>query len=207
MEFLVEKIGMSRTVGLKSEAVTLLRVLGGKLCTYNHTNAKNGGGEGVKALVAYSKGKAKNKATQGLQKQYGLSKEFNKFASLKVSTATEGEDLANKDLDLSPLASAKRLKVSMKTKGRGFTGVIKRWNFSGGPSAHGSRFHRTGGAIGSREFPGRVIKGKKMAGHYGNTLVTTQNSILSFDQENQVLVLLGSTAGHKGIYGRIKVIS
>ena len=82
MEFIVEKIGMSRTIGTKSEAVTLLRVLNMKVCEV-YDNGK--------ALVAYSKGKAMNKAIAGIQKKYSLSKEFNRFATLKVANTEQGD--------------------------------------------------------------------------------------------------------------------
>ncbi|TLD81788.1 50S ribosomal protein L3 [Helicobacter sp. MIT 05-5293] len=191
MEFIVEKIGMSRTIGVKSEAVTLLKVLGAKVCELQ---------ENGKGLVAYAQGKTMNKAIAGNQKKYNLSKEFNRFATLKVSNKELG------DLDMSVLNEAKKVKVSFKTKGRGFSGAMKRWNFQGGPGAHGSRFHRRLGSIGNREWPGRVQPGKKMAGHYGNELVSVKNSVMSFDQESAILVLKGSIAGYNGALGRIQII-
>lgn len=191
MEFLVEKIGMSRTVGTSSVAVTLLKIIDTKVCELLDDG---------KAIVAYKKGKFINKPILGQQKKYNITKEFNNFATIKVANTEVG------NLDLSILESAKRVKVSLKTKGRGFSGVVKRWNFQGGPAAHGSRFHRAPGSIGNREWPGRVQKGKKMSGHYGDELVTTQNEILSFDKANSVLILKGSVPGYNGIYGRIKVV-
>ncbi len=191
MEFLVQKIGMSRTIDANSTPVTLLKVLQAKVC-----QLENG-----KALVAYAMHKKYNKAIEGQQKKYQLSKEFNRFATLKAS---QQQELG--DLDLSTLETLKRVKASFKTKGRGFAGVMKRWNFQGGPAAHGSRFHRRPGSIGNREWPGRVQKGRKMAGHYGNELVTCQNEVLSFDKESMVLVLKGSVAGFSGAYGRIRAV-
>ncbi len=191
MEFLVQKIGMSRTIDANSTPVTLLKVLQAKVC-----QLENG-----KALVAYAMRKKHNKAIEGQQKKYQLSKEFNHFATLKAS---QQQELG--DLDLSALETLKRVKASFKTKGRGFAGVMKRWNFQGGPAAHGSRFHRRPGSIGNREWPGRVQKGRKMAGHYGNELVTCQNEVLSFDKESMVLVLKGSVAGFSGAYGRIRAV-
>ncbi|MBH0233033.1 50S ribosomal protein L3 [Helicobacter pylori] len=191
MEFLVQKIGMSRTIDANSTPVTLLKVLQAKVC-----QLENG-----KALVAYAMHKKYNKAIEGQQKKYQLSKEFNHFATLKAS---QQQELG--DLDLSVLETLKRVKASFKTKGRGFAGVMKRWNFQGGPAAHGSRFHRRPGSIGNREWPGRVQKGRKMAGHYGNELVTCQNEVLSFDKESMVLVLKGSVAGFSGAYGRIRAV-
>ncbi|MDE6886593.1 MAG: 50S ribosomal protein L3 [Helicobacteraceae bacterium] len=191
MEFVVEKIGMSRTISTSSVAVTLLKIVDTKVCEL----LDNG-----KAIVAYKQGKFVNKPILGQQKKYNITKEFNKFSTLLVNNKEAG------NLDLSVLENAKEVKVSLKTKGRGFSGVIKRWNFQGGPAAHGSRFHRAPGSIGNREWPGRVQKGKKMSGHYGNELVTTRNDILSFDKDNSILVLKGSVPGYNGAYGRIKVV-
>lgn len=191
MEFLVEKIGMSRTLGEVSNAVTLLKVLPAKVVKVN--------AEG-KSLVAYSRGKAMNKAIEGQQKAYGLSKEFNKFASLVVDNKDIG------DQETTSLEAAIELKATFKTKGRGFSGVIKRWNFAGGPGAHGSRFHRRTGSIGNREWPGRVQKGKKMAGQYGNETVTVKCQVLSFDKNAGVLVVKGSIPGANGGFGKVKVV-
>lgn len=191
MEFIVQKIGMSRTIGSSSTAVTLLKVLNAKVCSLR---------EDGKALVAYSQGKEFNKAIEGQQKKYSLSKEFNRFVTLAVTNQEIG------DLDTSILGESKVVKTTFKTKGRGFSGAMKRWNFQGGPAAHGSRFHRRLGSIGNREWPGRVQPGKKMAGHYGNEQVSAKNEIISFDKENGILVLKGSVAGFNNAYGKIKVV-
>jgi large subunit ribosomal protein L3 len=190
MEFIVEKIGMSRTLGAQSVPVTLVRVLSGKVCELKDN----------RGVVAYSKGKKANKPTIGQQKKYELSEQYNKFATLDVANKEVGE------LDLSGLESAKEVKVTFNTKGRGFTGVMKRWNFQGGPGGHGSRFHRAGGSIGNREWPGRVQKGKKMAGQYGNETVTAHNEIVSFDKENNILALKGSVPGYSGAFGRVRIV-
>lgn len=190
MEYIVEKIGMSRTIGATSKVVTLLKVKEIKVCEVN---------DGV-ALVAYSEGKSMNKPVEGQQKKYNLSAEFNKFATLEVSNTEAG------DLDMAPLANAQTVKSSFNTKGRGFTGVMKRWNFAGGPGAHGHRFHRTSGSIGNREWPGKVQKGRKMSGQYGNEQVTVKNEVMSFDAENGVLVVVGSIPGANGALGRVKVV-
>ena len=65
--------------------------------------------------------------------------------------------------------------VSGTSKGRGFTGVIKRWGFSGGRATHGSMFHRAPGSVGASATPSKIIKGRKMPGHHGNRRVTVQN--------------------------------
>ncbi|MFZ2968449.1 MAG: 50S ribosomal protein L3 [Sulfuricurvum sp.] len=190
MEYIVEKIGMSRTIGASSQAVTLLKVKEVKVCSVV---------DGV-ALVAYSQGKGHNKPIEGQQKKYNLSAEFNKFATLEVANTEAG------DQDMTPLVEAKVVKSAFNTKGRGFTGVMKRWNFAGGPGAHGHRFHRTGGSIGNREWPGKVQKGRKMSGQYGDELVTVKNKVMSFDAQNGVLVVVGAVPGANGALGRVKVV-
>ncbi|WP_052775794.1 50S ribosomal protein L3 [Campylobacter jejuni] len=189
MEYIVEKIGMSRTITNPSIAVTLLRVVNAKVCEV----------EGGKALVAYPKGKASNKCVAGQQKKYNLSAEYNRFATLEVANTEAG------DLDETPLNEAKILKVSFNTKGRGYSGVMKRHNFAGGPASHGSRFHRRHGSIGNREWPGRVQPGMKMAGHYGNTKVTVKNEVVSYDAENKILVVKGAVSGYNGAMGKIRI--
>jgi len=191
MEYIVEKIGMSRTIGVPSIPVTLCKVLETKVCAIS---------ENKKAIVAYAKGKSINKAIKGQQKKYNLSKEFNRFITLSVANETEG------NLDLTPLKDAKRVKSTFNSKGRGFSGVIKRWNFAGGPGGHGSRFHRAPGSIGNCEWPGRVQRGKKMPGQYGNTQVTVKNDIISFDEENGILVLKGAVSGANASVGKIRIV-
>ncbi|MFA6193227.1 MAG: 50S ribosomal protein L3 [Sulfurimonas sp.] len=189
MEYIVEKIGMSRTITVPSKAVTLLRVLDAKVCEVN---------EGT-AIVAYNSGKRMNKAVEGQQKKYSLSTEFNRFATMSVANSEAG------DLELAPLIEAKVIQVAFNTKGRGFTGAMKRWNFSGGPAEHGHRFGRRTGSIGNAEWPGRVMKGKKMPGQYGNTKNSVKNEIISYDAENKILVVAGSVSGANGALGRLKV--
>jgi large subunit ribosomal protein L3 len=189
VEFIVEKIGMSRTITVPSKPVTLLKVVDAKVCEVNDG----------KAIVAYSSGKKMNKAIEGQQKKYSLSSEFNRFVTLEVANSEAG------DIDMTPLAEAKVVKSTFNTKGRGFSGAMKRWNFGGGPASHGHRFGRRTGSIGNAEWPGRVMKGRKMPGQYGNTQNSVKNEIVSYDAENGVIAVLGSVSGANGSQGRVKV--
>lgn len=191
MEYIVEKIGMSRTISVPSVPVTLLKVVEAKVCEI---------GEDKKAIVAYASGKKHNKSIAGQQKKYNLSKEFNRFVTLSVSNSEAG------NLDVAPLSQAKELKVSLNSKGRGFTGVVKRYGFSGGPASHGSRFHRRIGSIGNCEWPGRVQPGQKMAGQHGNTKVTVKNQVMSYDAEQGILAVKGSVPGANGALGRVRIV-
>ena len=180
---------MSRTVSVPALPVTLLKLIETKVCEVTDGTA----------IIAYDSGKKMNKAIEGKQKKYSLPANLNRFATVTVANTEAG------DIDMTPLAEAKVIKTSMTTKGRGFAGVVKRWGFGGGPGSHGHRFHRTGGSIGNCEWPGRVMKGRKMAGQMGNVKVTVKNEIVSYDAENGILVVKGSVAGANGGLGRIKV--
>lgn len=91
-----------------------------------------------------------------------------------------------------------RIDISGTTKGRGFSGVIKKEGFSGGPAAHGSKCHRIPGSIGSSAWPSRVFKGKGMPGHYGAELQTTQRiEIVDIRAEENLLLVRGAVPGPK----------
>ncbi len=85
------------------------------------------------------------------------------------------------------------------TKGRGFTGGMKRWGWHGGPASHGSMFSRRIGSLGSGTTPGRPLKGRTGAGHYGVEQVTIRNlSIVKLDREKGVLYVNGAIPGYRG---------
>jgi large subunit ribosomal protein L3 len=85
------------------------------------------------------------------------------------------------------------------TKGKGFQGVMKRHNFGGGRATHGSHFHRTTGSIGMKEKPGRVFKGKKMAGQMGGTDVTVQNvKVIQVRAAENLILVKGQVPGANG---------
>lgn len=109
----------------------------------------------------------------------------------------EGVALGQK-VDLSSFEKGDVLKVSALSKGKGFAGVVKRYNFGGGPASHGSGFHRRPGSIGNREFPGRVMPGKKMAGQMGNKVSTTKGlEIVDILLDQNVLLVKGAVPGAK----------
>ena len=87
------------------------------------------------------------------------------------------------------------VKVSGTTKGKGFTGVMKRYNFQGGPGGHGSRFHRRLGSIGNKTYPKRIFKGRPMHGRHGNWQRTVLNEVIDVLKDEQLLVLKGAVPG------------
>ena len=91
------------------------------------------------------------------------------------------------------------------SKGRGFTGLVKRHHFRGGPASHGSMFHRAAGSIGASSFPSRVFPGMKMAGRSGADQVTVRNlEIISVDVEDNVIAVKGAIPGPNGGYVTVR---
>lgn len=87
------------------------------------------------------------------------------------------------------------------SRGHGFAGVIQRWNQSRGPMSHGSGYHRGVGSMGMHSDPSRVLKNKKMPGHWGNERITVQNlEIVKVDAERNVLLVKGAVPGIKGSF-------
>lgn len=102
------------------------------------------------------------------------------------------------DLDVSIFENIKYVDIVGKSKGRGFTGMVKRFNASRGRMTHGSKFHRGLGGTAMREQPGRVYPFKKMPGHYGNEQVTVQNlEIVKLLKEENILLVKGAVPGGK----------
>ena len=103
-------------------------------------------------------------------------------------------------LTVEAFTEGQKVDVCGKSKGRGFAGVIKRYNFQMQDATHGNSVsHRAPGSIGQCQTPGRVFKGKKMAGHMGAARVTTQTlEVVKIDQENNLLLIKGAVPGAKG---------
>ncbi len=92
-----------------------------------------------------------------------------------------------------------KVDIAGTSKGHGFQGVVKRWNFAGGPATHGSHFHRRPGSVGNCVKPGRVVKGKKLPGQMGSRRTTVRGlKILRVDPERNLLIVKGSTPGARG---------
>lgn len=94
-----------------------------------------------------------------------------------------------------------QISISGVTKGKGFQGVVKRWNFSGGRATHGSMFHRRPGSTGMCAYPGKIIKGKKMPGRMGGKRKTVKGlQVVKVDVEKNLLLVKGAVPGFDGNY-------
>ncbi len=194
-----KKIGMTREFldsGV-SVPVTVLAVERGRILDII-TNEKRGynaiqvGFGKIKnsKLTKQMKGFFKKKSTEPRK----ILKEF------RVNDVTKYKE--GNEIGLELFKDQKFLDITSKTIGKGFAGVIKRHNFSGLRATHGvSVSHRAHGSTGQNQDPGKVFKGKKMAGHMGNKLRTVQNlEIIKSDLENNLIYVKGSVPGAKNAF-------
>jgi len=115
--------------------------------------------------------------------------------------ANEGEGIeVGSEITVEIFADTKMVDVAGTSKGKGFAGVIKRWNFSHQRNSHGNSLsHRAPGSIGQNQSPGKVFKGKKMAGQLGNKRITVQSlDVVRVDLENNLLLVKGNVPGAPG---------
>lgn len=141
------------------------------------------------------------KPLKGHLAKANVDKNYVKFAEVKTSV-----DAGNvgAELSVANFEANTYVDVSGLTKGKGFQGVIKRHNFSGGPESHGSTFHRHTGSIGNRATPGRVWKNKKMPGHMGCDNQTVQNlKVVEVNLEKGYMLIKGSVPGSKNGFVKI----
>lgn len=154
--------------------------------------------------VAYHEKRASllTKPVQGQLKKVGIAQNLSHFAEIRLDTvATEA---IGKEVGLEAFAPNTFVDVTGTSKGKGFQGVMKRYNFQGGPAAHGSHFHRRPGSIGCRATPARVFAEKKMPGQMGNENVTVQNvQVLEVNTQEGYMLIKGSIPGSKNGFIRI----
>jgi len=148
-----------------------------------------------------------NKPTIGALRKNGVAnRRF--FKEFRI----ENEDFLNKfnlgdQLTVDIFSNSSKVDVTALTKGRGFTGVMKRYNFQGLNASHGvSVSHRSGGSTGQRTDPGKTFKNKKMATRYGQDKVTIKNlKIVFVDPENQLILVHGMVPGSTGSFVCVKI--
>jgi large subunit ribosomal protein L3 len=161
---------------------------------------KEVGTDGYTALqVGFGSKKAQrvNKAAQGHMAKAGKGA-FAVLREFRLDDASQyqvGQEIKAADL----FKVGDKIDVSGISKGHGYTGVIKRWSFAGFPGSHGTHeYFRHGGSIGNRSYPGRVRKGKKMAGQWGDERISTQNLlVVDIRAEENLMLVRGAVPGSK----------
>lgn len=145
--------------------------------------------------------KSVKKPQLGLGKKIGVEQPIRWFREIKGNQGDWGDLKPGQEVKLDQVFSiGDAVKVTGTSKGKGFQGGVRRHGFHGGPKTHGqSDRHRAPGAIGSGTTPGRVYKGKKMAGHMGSATVSTRNlEVVGLDKVNNLVVIKGAVPGASG---------
>lgn len=107
---------------------------------------------------------------------------------------------------VSLFADAKKVDVTATSKGKGFAGVMRRYNFRGGPGGHGAHFHRAPGSVGMCATPSRVFKGLRLPGHMGVDTVTVKNlDVVRIDEEQNLILVKGAVPGGKNAMVRVRL--
>ncbi|MDD2853416.1 MAG: 50S ribosomal protein L3 [Desulfuromonadaceae bacterium] len=131
---------------------------------------------------------------------HGVFRHLREFRNELVESLNVGDELT-----VDQFTTEDIIDVTGTSIGKGFQGVIKRYNFKGGRASHGSRFHRAPGSIGASATPSHVFKNKKMPGQMGNEKVTVQKlKIVRIDAADNLLLIKGAVPGHKNSILMIK---
>jgi large subunit ribosomal protein L3 len=191
-----KKIGMSREFFKTGQSVpvTVLKMETGRVI--NVINKENRGYSAVQIGFGKIKNSKLTKSMKGYfaKKNTEPKKTLKEFRLENIENFKEGNEIG-----LEIFENVKFVDVKSKTIGKGFAGAMKRHNFGGLRATHGvSISHRSHGSTGQRQDPGKVFKGKKMAGHMGDKIRTIQNiEVIKTDKENNLLYLKGSIPGSK----------
>ncbi|OIO47799.1 MAG: 50S ribosomal protein L3 [Parcubacteria group bacterium CG1_02_40_82] len=204
---LAKKLEMSQIFDEKGDVVPMTLVEAGPCFVTQIKNQEKDGYESVQ--IAFGEVKRVNKPRDGHLKKVQSSKfkvqSFGKY--LKEFRAADSELKLGDEINVSIFKEGDTIKVSGLTIGRGFTGVVKRHGFKGGPASHGQKHSlRAPGSIGAT-FPERVPKGRRMGGRYGGERVTVRGlKIAKVDAENNILAIKGAVPGKRGTLLEISTI-
>ena len=194
-----KKVGMTRVFSDEgvSVPVTVVQVEPNRV-----TQVKQDASDGYTALQLTTGERRANRVTKPLRGHFAKAgtEAGRKLWELRVDAETAEKYPAGSELTVEVLQEGQKVDVRGTTIGRGFAGVMRRHGFAGGRATHGnSKAHRKPGSIGQNQDPGRVFKGKKMAGHMGNVTRVQQNlEIVRIDAERNLLLIRGSVPGPKG---------
>ena len=194
---IAKKVGMSNYYSSSGEniPVTLLQVSECKIIDRHESSDPNTD----KVLV----GACKIKKVPKSMKVYFEKKNSEFFSILREFSVNKDDELKKGDsINANHFSEGQFIDVSGFSKGKGFSGVMKRHNFSGLRASHGvSVSHRSQGSTGQCQDPGKVFKGKKMAGQYGDVHKTIQSlQVVKVDDKQNIICVKGATPGAKGTY-------
>jgi large subunit ribosomal protein L3 len=191
------KVGMTQFYNAQGNVIPVTVIQTGPCIVVQKKESRKDGYDALQVGFGSKKNQRVNKPQRGHMAKAGKGafEVLKEFRSGDVSKYEIGQEIKVTDL----FKAGDRIDVSGNSKGHGFAGVIKRWSFGGFPGSHGTHeYFRHGGSIGNRSFPGRVRKGKKMAGHWGDEQISVQNlEIIDIRAEENLMLVKGAVPGAK----------
>lgn len=197
-----KKLGMTTIFDEQGLAIPVTVVKVDPIVVTQVKTVEKDGYNAIQVGTVAAKEKHLTKAQIGHLKKNKL-ENFRHLQEFRVENPSEYT--VGQQIEVTVLDNIQKVDVTGKSIGKGFQGTVKRWNFSRGPMAHGSKNHREPGSIGAGTTPSRVIKGKRMAGNMGNERVTISKlTLVKIDSENSLVLIKGSVPGPEGKLVTIK---
>ena len=198
-----KKIGMTRVFHENGESIPVSVLEVGPCYIIQIKSIDKEGYNAIQIGFQPKKDKRLNKPLLGYFKAAGKGG----FAFLReirvgdVDSFELGQEINNEMFNVGDLVTIRGI-----SKGRGFTGVVKRWGFSGGNTSHGCRSHKVPGSIGASATPSRVMKGKKLPGRMGNKKVTVKNlKVVDVLKEKNLILVKGPVPGSRGTLLEVEI--
>ena len=196
MGILGRKLGMTRIFAGDGSAVSVTVIKAGPCPVTQVKSADKDGYDALQIALDEAKEKHVTKPMQGHFAKAGAGL-FRTLREIRLDAPASQE--VGQALTVEIFAAGDTVKVTGTSVGKGYQGVMRRWNFHGQPDGHGDeKVHRSGGSIGNNTFPGHVFKGKKMAGQWGAERVTELGlEVVEVRPEDNVILIKGSVPGPK----------
>ncbi len=190
------KVGMTRIFTDAGAAIPVTVIEATPNRVTQVKTVENDGYRAVQVAVGEQKASRLSKAEAGHYKKAGVAAGRGLW-EIRLDDNEAADLQAGSEIKVDSFDGVKAVDVTGVSKGKGFAGVQKRWNFGGGRATHGNSLsHRAPGSIGQRQAPGRVFKGKKMAGHMGSDRVTALNlDLVRIDAARNLLLVKGAVPG------------
>lgn len=197
------KVGMS---SVYNEAGQIIPVTVLKVDTWKVTQVKTKEKDGYNSVQISQFGRKLDNTSKAVQKHV---EKANGKSGVKLTREIRADEVpagaaVGSSVSIESLQKGDTVKLTAKSKGRGFSGAMRRWNFAGGPASHGSKFHRRPGSAGTRTWPGFVMAGKRGPGHYGDETITVRNvQIVDVNAKDGLIMVKGPVPGARNGLVRI----
>ncbi|MFM7083979.1 MAG: 50S ribosomal protein L3 [Hyphomicrobium sp.] len=194
---IAQKVGMTRIFTDAGEHVPVTVLKLEKVQVIGHRTVEKNGYTALQLGAGFRKPSRLNKAEKGT---FAVAEVETKRKITEFRVSPENLISIGAEITADHFVAGQYVDVTGTSKGKGFAGPMKRWNFGGLRATHGvSLSHRSHGSTGQRQDPGKVFKGKKMAGHLGDERVTTQNVVVAkIDKDRGLIMIQGAVPGSKG---------